>query len=74
MWSLAASLLTWILGLFGFGKPDPNQIGRDAGHGDDAITTLKNVEQANEASGSVAADVAVHPGQLRQPDPFERPN
>lgn len=57
MWSLAASLLTWILGLLGFGKPDPVAQGEKLGKAEqgqaDAQGELSDISKANAARNSV---------------------
>lgn len=77
MWSLAASLLSWILGLFGFGKPDQFKQGQDAGKAEAgqiaATGEISDVQAAQAARESVAADLNTSPDKLRQPDKFERP-
>lgn len=61
MWSLAASLLTWVLGLFGFGKPDPFKQGQALGRAEttaaDSMGELRDIKAASDARAAVSDDV-----------------
>ena len=60
MWSIAASLLSWILGLFGFGKPDPIKQGEALGRAEttesDAMGELHDIQAAKVARDAVVSD------------------
>lgn len=62
MWSAAASLLMWVLGLFGFGKPDPMKQGEALGKAEttsaDAIGELHDIQDASDARSAVSNDAA----------------
>lgn len=57
MWDLLADALSFVLGLFGFGKPDPVAQGEKLGkaeHGQaDAQGELSDISKANAARNSV---------------------
>jgi hypothetical protein len=78
MIATALQFVIWIAGLFGFGKKDPvteaTKVGRELGHGDGAVVSLKEVQDAKAASDAVDADLIRHPERVRDHDPFERPD
>lgn len=62
MWSLALSVLSWVLSLFGFGKPDPYKQGVAAGQSQatasDALGELADVKKASDARAAVSDDAS----------------
>jgi hypothetical protein len=62
--SAAVDLFIWIMGLFGFGKPDPVAQGEKLGKAEttesDALGELSDVQKASQARndvGNTAADI-----------------
>lgn len=57
MWSLAATALSWILSLCGFGKPDPFKQGEESGIAKATaateLGTLHDIKAASDARDSV---------------------
>lgn len=56
MGSILGSLLVWVLGLFGFGKPDPEKTGEQVMAGKEAQNALANVAQAQHIQNDVPLD------------------
>jgi hypothetical protein len=73
MWSIAASVLSWALGLLGFGKKDERDIEREAGRklgqqetqNDNAQSGLSEIQSAVQARDRNIAELAADPERLR---------
>lgn len=77
MLSALVSLGLWILGIFGFGKPDPIKQGEALGKAEAGQSAargeLADVQAAKEARDAASAALSASPDKLRDPDKFERP-
>jgi hypothetical protein len=77
MWSFIFSAASWLLGLFGFGKPDPIKTGEKLGDQETQNTNaqagLKETTDAVQARDANAAAIAANPDRLRDgSDPAAR--
>jgi hypothetical protein len=72
MWSMAATALSWVLSLLGFGKKDERDIERAAGErlgrqevqNEHAQAGIREVQTAIQARDTNAAGIASNPGRL----------
>lgn len=62
MWTIAADILSWVISLFGFGKPDPIKQGEALGKAEtqasDYCGELDAIQKAQDARSRVFDDPA----------------